>query len=591
MDHQKKKIKILFHGFILVLLTVIVYWSVKGYGFIHLDDSVYVIENAFINKGISLQGFVHAFQFPYEGASTYYHPLTVISHMLDCQFFGLNPAGHHLMNLGFHVLNTLLIFWFFQKISHRFFQSALFAAVFAIHPLQLESVVWIAERKNLLSTFFWLLTLLTYVYYIQKPHISKYILLLVLFCLGLLAKPIVMTLPFTLLLLDLWPLKRFSFISKQAQSYPQPNFKGFGAASLRADLHLFTEKIPLFIMTFLWLWVSMHAARSLNESPFANADIMQLRIANAIVSYGKYIIKFFWPFDLAVFYPYPRAMLPTWQIGLALLCLALWTVLVIKKTKSSPYLATGWFWFLGTLFPAIGLTQTGLWPAMADRWMYVPMIGILIAFFGSMEKTMSQWKDRETLLSMIGVTVVFLFGALSHNQITYWRDLKTLFEHAVRVTDKNDFAHYCIGIELLGRNKNQEALQHFQIAEQYNPDSFMTLMGIGHALIALNENLQAIPYLQNVIEKKPKEDTAHYLLGVAYLNNRQPDIALNFFSSAAKLKPDKALYHNGIGRTLLETGRFEAAAVYFLKALALDAQNTEAKNYLIYIRNVRNQTR
>ncbi len=558
----------------------------KNLGFINFDDNMYVTENAEINAGLTAKGFARAFRFSREGDSkTYYHPLSYISHMLDCELFGLQPSGHHLMNLGFHILNTLLLFLMMRKSGIQYLQSVLICALFAVHPLQVESVAWVAERKNLLSSCCWFLAVLTYMNYAAKPNPLKYLFLTFLFFLGLLAKPILLTLPCTLLLLDIWPLKRFHLGHTESGSRISTSLQEDLLTGIRLNFHLLREKIPLFLITILWFLVSIHAAASLNESPTELDVPMQLRIANGIVSYIHYLINFFWPFDLSVFYPYPRSMLPFGEVFAAAFVLLLITIYVIRKIRTRPYLSTGWLWFLGTLFPALGLSQTGLWPAMADRWMYVPMVGILFILAGSINKMTTEWKHSKKVFFIPTGAAIGILCFLSHVQLNYWQNQMTLFEHAARVTPNNHYAHYAIGLELLNQHKNEEALQHFLRAREYNPDSFLTLVGIGQAMIALNENTKAMEVLQSVIKSRPKHDPALFLLGMAYFNNAQPQTALHFFRSALAIRPGMPLYYNGVGMALLDMGNTTEASSFFVKALALDPHNPDAKRYLLYIQN------
>ncbi|MFZ5572845.1 MAG: tetratricopeptide repeat protein [Thermodesulfobacteriota bacterium] len=569
----------IFSCLILLLITVPVYWPVMNHGFVKFDDNVYVTGNKEINSGITLKGLARAFRFPREGDRTYYHPLAYISHMVDCELFGLNPSGHHLMNLGFHIANTLLLLGILFRTGIRLPTATIIAAIFALHPLQVESVAWVAERKNLLSTFFWLLAIVTYIHHVKKWNKFNGILLLLFFSLGLLTKPVLMTLPFTLLLLDLWPLERFRF---PADNKGRP-FPIRCLAFLRLNIQLFREKFPLFLVSGLWFLISMHAASRLNESPLTLDIPMDLRLANALVSYVRYILNFFWPFDLAVFYPYPRFMIPLWQIWGAIALLVLITIGAIRQLPANPSVATGWFWFAGTLFPAMGLTQTGLWPAMADRWMYVPMIGILLIFTAAMEKMTSNRSHKIILCS--SAAILLMVSVLTRLQVYHWSSQTTLFHHAAAVVPNNHYAHYCIGLELLEDNKDAEALDQFSIAMKYNPDSFLTKVAMGQALIAMNEYAKAMHYLQSALKARPNHDPALFLLGLAYLNTGHPDTAIHFFNSALVINPDMPLYHNGLGLAFIKTGNMPLAINSFRASLSIDPHDRDATKYLTSIFN------
>ena len=354
---------------LLILAIIIAYGQVKNFDFVGYDDQEYVTENIQVQKGLTVEGIIWAFT-AFHSAN--WHPLTWLSHMLDCELYGLNPMGHHWTNLIIHMANTILLFLVLKLMTGAIWRSAFVAALFALHPLHVESVAWVSERKDVLSTFFGLLMIVAYYRHFKMSNLKNYLLVIIFFCLGLMAKPMIITFPFVLLLLDFWPLKRFQFENhclSQCDGKTRCYFKG--------SSRLILEKIPLFIpvviscvLTFL-AQQSQGAVKALGALPLTN------RVANAFVSYVSYTVKAVWPSNLAVFYPHPGNTIPAWQIIAAVLIIAVANFLSIHSLKKYPYIAVGLFWYLGTLIPVIGLVQVGE-QAIADRYTYIPLIGVFI---------------------------------------------------------------------------------------------------------------------------------------------------------------------------------------------------------------------
>ncbi|MBU2621995.1 MAG: glycosyltransferase family 39 protein [Proteobacteria bacterium] len=349
-------------GIILFIMTFAVYRQVINHEFITFDDGIYVTDNASVKKGISLRGILWAFSLTEKYDSPYWHPLTWISHMLDCQLFGLNAGMHHLTSLLLHAANSLLLFYILSSATGDLWRSAFVAALFALHPVNVDSVAWIAERKNVLSTFFWMLTMLSYVFYTRRPNILRYCVLILFFVLGLLSKPMLVTLPFVLLLFDYWPLERFDL--KQSGLH-------------KKILYLVLEKLPFFIISSYSVYISTVSLKLTRNIISTDYVPMQLRLENAIVSYAAYIGKMVWPSGLSIYYPFP-ASIAVWKIIASLILLVSVTIFVLFKMRRFRFLGTGWFWFIGTLIPVSGIVQGGLWPEMADRWAYVPYIGLFV---------------------------------------------------------------------------------------------------------------------------------------------------------------------------------------------------------------------
>ena len=408
MQHRRWKI---IACLFLIVATLATYSDLRNHQFISFDDEVYVTSNLQVQAGLTFNGLSWAFT---TIDCTNWHPLTWLSHMLDCQLFGLNPQGHHLTNLVFHIANSLLLFLWLLSLTRALGCSFLVAALFALHPLNVESVAWVAERKNVLSTFFWLLTMWAYVWYVERPRLGRYMLILVCFSLGLMAKPMLVTLPVVLLLLDYWPLGRLSL---QGLAVAEPSAKPGPGVTIR---RLVFEKLPLFVISALSSVVTFYAAKvggaisSFHDFPVTH------RIANAMLAYISYLYMIFWPVHLSVLYPL-RQYLPIWQALAAGLALAVLSLLALKQARLRPYLLVGWLWYLCTLFPVIGLVQVGN-QAMADRYTYVPCIGLFIVLAWGMADLMARWSAAKFLFPVGAGVVLSALMICTWIQVSYWRD-------------------------------------------------------------------------------------------------------------------------------------------------------------------------
>jgi len=392
----------------LVVIILVAYWQLPSHEFLSFDDNKYITQNTHVHEGITWKNIAWAFSNTDFG---YWHPLTWLSHMFVFQLVGLKFGMHHLTNLFFHIANTLLLFLVLKRMTGELWQSAFVAAMFALHPLNVESVAWASERKNVLSTFFWMLTILTYVKYTESAGFYRYLLVLFVFVLGLMSKPMLVTLPFVLLLLDYWPLCRIN-LSQSCFGYQETNKSIQADSSLLLVLRLVLEKIPLFILSSICIYFSVLSFQRFNIAISTALVPMKLRIANALVSYVKYITKMVWPQNLTVYYPYPDK-LPAWQvIGAALLLICV-TFLALRWVKPKPYFAVGWLWYLGTLVPGVGLVQAGLWPAMADRFTYVPLIGLFICIAWSVPNFFGCWRYRKGGFIVCSATIVSILTLLT----------------------------------------------------------------------------------------------------------------------------------------------------------------------------------
>jgi protein O-mannosyl-transferase len=540
---------------LLVLLTLALYWPVTDHRFINFDDDQYVTGNFHVNAGLTWSGIVWAFQ---SGYAHNWHPLTWISHMLDCQLFGLNPAGHHLTNLLFHIANSVLLFLFLNRTTGTTWRSGFVAALFAWHPVHVESVAWVAERKDVLSTFFWMLTLLAYARFLEeskarspKPKVpgqkSKgfYIGALLAFACGLMSKPMVVTLPFVLLLLDFWPLQRLN-----ASTFP-----------LR-----FVEKIPFFALalgsstvTFL---VQRGAVAPLDTLPFS------FRIANAMVSYLRYVSKVFWPADLAILYPIPALQSPGWVFS-SIIFVLVCSVLFVWLARRYPYLFVGWFWYLGTLIPVIGLVQVGV-QSMADRYLYIPGIGLFILMVWGFNALSVNWPQRKWIAAGTGIAVVAGCTLVCRAQLQYWQNSIVLFSHAKAVTPDNYVTDNHLGEAFDATEQFDRAIPVLEASVRINPHNVRGLSELGTALAQEGKLPEAIECFRKAVQLRPNDAVLHYDLGAELLENGLLDEAAAQLLTALQLNPNFAAAHRSLAAVLLIRGETAEAINHFSEAVHLN---------------------
>jgi protein O-mannosyl-transferase len=551
---------------ILVWATLAVYWDVQNHEFINLDDNLYVTKNRQVTEGVSWDGLLWAFT---SRDRTYWHPLTWLSHMMDCHLYGLNSKGHHLNNLLFHLANAVLLFLVLKRMSGELWPSAGVAAVFALHPLNVESVAWIASRKNVLSNFFWMLTLWAYVRYAEKPRLLRYLVVLLLFALGLLAKPMLVTLPFVLLLLDLWPLARFRLLPSWAQATASRRDGGSGFPK-QATLRIIMEKLPLLLLSGASIWVSLGVAEKGGILLPDRMVPMGLRIQNALVSYVVYIRKTLWPHDLSVFVPYP-ASIPLWQSVAAGFFLIVITMLAVRNANRKPYVLVGWLWYMGSLLPVIGLVQQGLWPALADRFMYIPQVGLFIIIAWSIADL---WVSSRLTRAVLRLAVAVLFLAImivTWVQVTFWRDSVTLFNHALEVTPYNFLGHMNLGTALAERHREAEAIDHFHKAlDTGHPRPEQVHFNLGLSYAASGDKDQALWHYHTAARINPRYAEPYIALGTFWLEEKNFEESLRYSFRALEIAKDSAKAHNNVGVALLYQGKPEEAAGHFKEALRID---------------------
>ena len=580
---------------VLALVTLAVFWQVRGHDFINLDDEQYVTHNPHVRGGLTAGNVTWALTTTH---ASNWHPLTWLSHQLDVQFFGMDPAGHHLVSLFFHVANTLLLLFLLNRMTQTFWQSAAVAFLFALHPLHVESVAWVAERKDVLSTFFLLLTLWAYFIYTRSPGIVRMIPVVAFFALGLLSKPMLVTLPFVLLLLDYWPLGRY-FAPEKPAPHPLPGIEAPGkkkkqkkteieerppvapkrkepSAAAVVPWALVTEKIPLFALTILSSIITFLAQqRGGAMSPLDDISLLK-RLGNALISYASYIVKTVFPQGLAVFYPYP-AGIAAWQVLGSAALVGTMTFLAVRCRKQYPFAFVGWFWYLGTLVPVIGIVQVGM-QAMADRYTYVPHIGLFIAVvWGAGDLASRQPRGRKILAALTGVVFASL-TVMTWNQISHWRSSITLFEHALRVTEQNSLAHLNFGVALNRTGKGREAAGHYREALRINPNSSGGHFNLANYYFSTGQKDEALQHFKEAIRIRPDYANAHSNLGVLLASQRRYEEAATHYEKALRIEPANAGFHYNYGAALANQGRLPEAAGQFRDALALRPNYAEAHN-------------
>ena len=622
----KSKVEPLTTAGLCVLLFVLVTWvflpAIRS-GFLGYDDNLFVTANPYVQSGLTWQSVNWAFRNP---VVAIWHPLTLLSHMLDCQLYGLKPWGHHLTSVLLHALNTVLLFLVFRRMTGAVWRCAVLAALFGLHPLRVESVAWVAERKDVLSALFFLLTLWAYARFakvqslksrvqsqeaevgsqaLRAPatdneprtqegasritdHVSRftlhatfcYLLSLAFFALGLMCKPMVVTLPFVLLLLDFWPLRRLAI------GVCQPgNTRGLGRSGV-PPLQVLLEKLPFFILAAVSAVITFLVQ---TQAGFVATNLpTSVRIDNALVSYLRYLGKVLWPADLSVFYPYPRA-LPTWLVIAAAVLLLAALAMAVRLASRRPYLLVGWLWFCGTLVPVIGLVQVGD-QSMADRYSYLPSVGLFIMLVWGIHGVSFRWRYRAAVLAALTLAVLVLCITLTRRQIGYWKDNESLFSHALAVTENNDLAHFNLGAELASRGAFAEAIPHLAEAVRINPNKADGHMSLADALAQEHRFAEAIPQYQAALRLKPNDAETHANLGRALFATGQLAEAIAQYSEAARLEPKNPQAHYDLGVAFTQRGDSAKAAAQLELSLELEPQSAPAHYVLATILRAQRHT-
>lgn len=517
----------LFCCLLLTILVVIVYSQVPHFDFVHYDDHVYVTDNFRVKAGLTVDNIYWALTSLDAG---FWQPLTWLSLMTDYELYGVNPGGYHTTNVIFHILNALLLFIVLGQMTGTLWRSFFVAALFAVHPLHVESVAWIAARKDVLSTFFLLLTLWGYLRYVQKPGTGRYFILVLLFIMGLMSKSMLVTLPFVLLLMDWWPLRRFD------QEQPLFSQKNIG--------RLFLEKVPLLLMaTGVSVVTIIAEGRAGALAPMVSYSL-DVRIANALVSYVIYIGKMIYPVHLAVFYPHP-GLWPIWVMTLSVLLLGAVTYFSIRFYKEYPFIAVGWFWYLGTLVPVIGLVQVGA-HAMADRYTYIPLIGLFIALAWSAVEAFKRLPHYQVVLKVMAAAILSIFCIMSYVQTAHWADAVSLFRHALAVTEKNYIAHNNLGAALARQGNSATAIDHYKEALRIMPQYVEAQFNLGAAFADQRMWKQAADCYRRVLNIRPYFAEVHNNMGIVLARQGQLEAAIKHFQMALKIRNHYQDAHNNL---------------------------------------------
>jgi protein O-mannosyl-transferase len=514
---------------VLAAITFAVFGQTLRHDFIDLDDGDYVYDNPMVTGGLTLKGIVWAFTHVH---SANWHPLTWISHMLDCQLYGLQPAGHHLTNVLLHTATVIALFLVLRQMTGAFWRSAFVAAVFAIHPLRVESVAWVAERKDVLSGLFFMLTIGAYVRYARHPWSwGRYGLVVLLFALGLMCKPMLVTLPVVLLLLDYWPLQRM------------------GPRKFSA---LVLEKLPLLALAAAACVVTLVAQN--NAIQTTESLPLPPRLGNALAACAVYLGQMFWPAGLAAFYPYPHNGLSAWVVGLAGTLLAVLSLVAWRERRTQPYLLVGWLWYLVMLLPVVGIIQAGS-QAHADRYTYLPQIGIGLA----VTWLMAERRLNRMAMGVLMAGVLAVLMVCAWKQTGYWKSSETLWAHALACTMDNYIAHNNLGTALYHKEKLDEAVTHFQKAAEIMPDYAEAHVNLGFGFYKQRRFDEAVPHLQKALQIKPDDAEAHLALGNSFFRLGRMDEAISQYHMALEIKPDYAEAHSNLDTALLQKEQLKGA--------------------------------
>jgi protein O-mannosyl-transferase len=587
---------------LMLFVTLAVFARTANHDFINFDDTIYVTANPAVKDGLKARTVAWAFT---ATTASNWHPVTWLSHMTDVQLFGLNPRGHHLTSVAIHTASALLLFLLLVQITAAPWQSLFVATLFALHPLHVESVAWVAERKDVLSGLFWTLTLLLYARYVKRPGAGRYCAALGCFAVGLMTKPMLVTLPLVLLLLDWWPLNRFSLRAG-----------GEGGESKHAAPRLLKEKLPFLLLSALSSALTIYAQHqggamaTLDKAPFG------LRVSNAIIAYATYISDTFWPHDLAILYPFPTSILLGQLVGAALL-LALISAVVIYAGRRCPWLAVGWLWFLVTLLPVIGLIQVG-GQSHADRYTYIPLTGLFIMLAWGVPQLLQGRRWRQPALGILAGVAVCAMTAVTWHQLGYWRDNITLYRHTLAVTSNNylilnnygiamdqagdyeaalqlyqealrvwprsAFAHNNMGTVLARKGRYAEAIEHYQAALRLKPDYVMAIVNMGKSLAGLGRSDEALARYDQALKLDPSYSDGHLQMAILLVKSGRLEEAQQHYQTALRLDPFSTKAPINMGVELAQAGYLEDAADYFRQALAIDPDSVEANfNFGVFL--------
>ncbi|MBC8434627.1 MAG: tetratricopeptide repeat protein [Desulfobacterales bacterium] len=557
---------------LLIMSAVVVYGQVGNHEFIHYDDRVYVTENRHIQNGWTKEGVIWAFTSKLHG---HFHPLTWLSHMTDCQLFGLNPGLHHLTNLFVHIINTLLLFFIFNKMTGALFKSAFVAALFSLHPLHVEAVASIASRKDVLSALFWMLTMLAYNHYVKHKGFMRYFAVFFFFALGLMAKSMLVTLPIVLLLLDYWPSRRFRCVSPTREHDDLKQKTKFSKDQRLLLFQLIGEKLILFILMAVAAVAAVFIMQTRDEFALSLTKLLPTKyhLANALVSYVSYLKKMFWPFDLAIPYPF-RDMPPMWQVGGSFFLLFGITFFAFWKRRDYPYLIVGWLWYIVTLLPMIGVLAIGP-QAMADRYTYIPTIGLSIIITWGVCDMLVRWRLPSITLAVSSCIFILILTICSWQQVRYWKNSITLFERTVRITHNNPVGQYCLGYSLEFKGRLKEAVYHYKEALRDSPGFVKVHNNLGAVLLRQGKTTEAVSHFREAVKHNPDSEVAHVNLANAMAFLGRQEEAISHYKEALRIKPDYEIAHMNLGVIFARMKKFDLAIDHYTEALKIDPRLAE----------------
>jgi len=565
-------------------ISLAVFAQTARYEFVNFDDDLYVYNTPAIKAGLTTKGIASAFTSPH---ASNWHPLTTLSHMLDCQLYGLNAGGHHTTNIILHTAAVLLLFYVLREMTGSIWRSALVAVLFAVHPLHVESVAWVSERKDVLSAVFFFLMLGAYCHYARAVSLKRYLVVVVLFVAGLMSKAMLVSAPFVLIILDYWPLRRFeraSLAGEKAKIAKAGN-------QARVIRFLFLEKIPLFVLSavasIITFFLQKRATGAIPPLPFV------WRAQNALVSYVIYAWKTLWPTRLAVFYPHPNNTLPGWEVAFAVLLLLGATAAAIVYRRKGPYLLTGWLWYLVMLVPVIGLVQVGE-QGHADRYTYLPNIGLFVAaiWFTADVLTISRSRSRIAITTAVSGAIIAALAWTAFIQTSYWRNSETLWTHALAVTADNDVAHNNLGYLCIDRGELDKAISHFQTAAgiragkrnaHYDLGSAFVQMNLADAVARKGDSDEAMAHYDEAIRLQPDYANAYYNRGNVLFAKGRTDEAIADLQKSLQIQPDDADAHTALGNALLRRRSLREAIAQYEQALTLAPEDPHSRNNIAWV--------
>jgi len=539
-----------------MVATFCIYSQVQDHEFINFDDDIYITNNLNVQAGLTSKSVLWAFTNFDTGS---WFPVTWFSHILDYQLYGLHAKGHHLTSLFLHIANALILFIVLSRMTGKLWQSGFVAAMFAFHPLNVESVAWAAERKNVLSTLFWLMTMWAYIHYAEKPTVKRYGLVFLFFTLGLMSKPMLVTLPFVLLLLDYWPLVRFKLGRREREFKIAQKDTYFNGEKNISKLVL--EKFPLLILSALCSITTLIFFEEIG-GPVAQDPVSILAIlTNVMISYFEYLWKMLWPKGLAILYAHPGNTLAVWKGVLCGIALLVITTISIKLIRKAPYFVVGWFWYLGTLIPVIGFIPLGGWHLIADRYAYLPLIGIFVIIAWGVPELLKEWHYRKNVLTASAGILILTLMLITWIQVSHWKSSITVFKHAIRVTDKKypgfSVAHNNLGIALVAEGKNEEAISHYKMAIKIKPDFADAYNNLGNALLNKGRTSEAISHYKMAIKLNPDFAEAHNNLGIALFHAKMTEEAIDYFKEAIRIRPGFTAAQKNLEMALLRSEELE----------------------------------